>query len=63
MILAAEEYREDTRRLPPVVDVKPVDGPSDGEMPQAGQEVVMALSPTGRGQDPLRGRTDLDNPR
>lgn len=37
MILPAEEHCEDTHRLPIIVDVEPVNRPSDGEMPQAGR--------------------------
>ena len=47
MVLAAEEHRKDASRLPLVVDVEPVDRPSDGEVAQPGQEVIMALAAMG----------------
>ena len=55
VILPAEEYRQDTDRFARLVDVEPVDRPSDGEVPHAGRDVVMALAATGRGQNALRG--------
>ena len=44
MILPADEHCEDTHRLPIIVDIEPANRPSDGEMPQAGQEVVVAFA-------------------
>ena len=62
MIFPAEEHREHTNGLPLVVDVEPVDRPSDSKMSQTGQQVVMVLAAVGRGQDALRGGADLANP-
>ena len=44
MVLPAEEHREDTHSLARFIDVEPIQRPTDGEMPQAGQEVVMAFA-------------------
>ena len=63
MILAAEEHRQNANYLPAVIDVEPAHCPSDVEMPKPGQTFVMAFAAVGGGQDPVRGRADLFNPR
>ncbi len=62
VILPAEEHRQHPDRLARLVDVEPVDRLSDGEMPQTGQDVVMAFAAMGRDRDALGGCTDLGNP-
>ena len=63
VVLAAKEHGQHADRLTRLVDVEPVDRPIDGQMPQAGQDVVMAFGPMGRRQDALRGDTNLPDPR
>ena len=62
VILPAEEHSEVPNRLSRLVYVEPMDWPSDGEMPHAGQDVVMALARMRSGEDALRGRADLQHP-
>ena len=62
VILSAEEDRQDTDRPARFVDVEPVDRPSDGQMPQAGQDVVMTLAAMGSGRNSPGGLANLQHP-
>ena len=62
VILPTDEHRYDTDCFTRLVDVEPVDRTSNGEMPQAGQDIVVAFAPMERGQDALLGCTNLANP-
>ena len=50
MILSAEEHRQNKDCPARLVNVEPVDRPAERQMPQARQEVVMALAPIRRGE-------------
>ncbi len=45
VVLPTEEYGQNTDSPVGVVDVKPVDGPTDCQMPESGQDVVMTFAP------------------
>lgn len=63
VVLPTEEYCQNADCPVGVVDVKPVDGPTDCQVPQAGQDVVMTFAPMRSADNTRSSGTDFQHAR